>query len=173
MANHRADPPGLRGHRHRIDDVCFRQIPDAGRHVGSPAAHPANSLFRFHGAGQGHDAIGPGPQPDHAQLCLERIADVSFLIHQKISGDLARNYPIAYFNINDWYRSRTGERLKTGTIYSEARPIWVAYLSLGLMDDRRLCLFLLATREKRARITPNASGVLFSNSRYCCFGRGH
>jgi ABC transport system ATP-binding/permease protein len=62
----------------------------------------------------------------------ERIADVSFLIHQRISGDLARNYPIAYFNINDWYRSRTGERLKTGTFYSETRPIWVAYLLLLL-----------------------------------------
>jgi ABC transport system ATP-binding/permease protein len=62
----------------------------------------------------------------------ERISDVSFLIDQKISGDLARTYPIAYLNINDWYRSRTGERLKTGIIYSDARPIWVAYLSLVL-----------------------------------------
>ncbi len=61
----------------------------------------------------------------------QRIADVSFLIHQKISGDLARNFPIAYFNLNDYYRSRTGERLKTGTVYSDARPLWVAYLSLG------------------------------------------
>jgi ABC-type multidrug transport system ATPase subunit len=62
----------------------------------------------------------------------ERISDVSFLIDQKISGDLARTYPIAYLNINDWYRSRTGERLKTGVVYSDARPIWVAYLSLFL-----------------------------------------
>ncbi len=62
----------------------------------------------------------------------ERIADVSFLINQKISGDLARDFPIAYFNINDWHRSRTGERLKTGTIYSESRPVWVAFLSLIL-----------------------------------------
>jgi ABC transport system ATP-binding/permease protein len=61
----------------------------------------------------------------------QRIVDVSFLIHQKISGDLARSFPIAYFNLNDWYRSRTGERLKTGTVYSDARPLWVAYLSLG------------------------------------------
>ena len=61
----------------------------------------------------------------------QRIADVSFLIHQKISGDLARSFPIAYFNLNDYYRSRTGERLKTGTVYSDARPLWVAYLSLG------------------------------------------
>jgi ABC transport system ATP-binding/permease protein len=62
----------------------------------------------------------------------QRIADVSFLIDQKISGELARDYPIAYFNINEWYRSITGERLKTGTIYTETRPIWVAYLSLVL-----------------------------------------
>jgi ABC transport system ATP-binding/permease protein len=60
----------------------------------------------------------------------ERISDVSFLINQKISGDLARDYPIAYFNINDWYRTRTGTRLKTGTVYGDPRPIWVACLSL-------------------------------------------
>ena len=65
-------------------------------------------------------------------FAAERIADVSFLIDQKISGDLARNYPIAYFNMNDWYRSRTGNRLKTGTIFSESRPIWIAYSSLIL-----------------------------------------
>jgi ABC-type multidrug transport system ATPase subunit/pSer/pThr/pTyr-binding forkhead associated (FHA) protein len=62
----------------------------------------------------------------------QRIADVSFLIGQKISGDLARNFPTSYFNINDWHRSRTGERLKTGTIYTETRPLWVAYLSLAI-----------------------------------------
>ena len=62
----------------------------------------------------------------------ERIADVSFLIDRKISGELARDYPIAYFNINEWYRSKTGERLKTGTVYRESRPIWFAYLSLVL-----------------------------------------
>jgi hypothetical protein len=62
----------------------------------------------------------------------ERIADVSFLIDRKISGELARDYPIAYFNINEWYRSKAGERLKTGTVYRESRPIWFAYLSLVL-----------------------------------------
>src|SRR6516162_3547302 len=60
----------------------------------------------------------------------QRIADESFLLGQKISGDLARNFPTSYFNINDWYRSRTGERLKTGIIYTETRPLWIAYLSL-------------------------------------------
>lgn len=62
----------------------------------------------------------------------ERIADVSFLIDKKISGELAHDYSKAYFNINDWYRSRTGERLKTGTVYTDTRPLWVAYLSLIL-----------------------------------------
>jgi ABC transport system ATP-binding/permease protein len=62
----------------------------------------------------------------------ERIAEVSFLINQKISGELAHEYSKAYFNINDWYRSRTGERLKTGVVYTDTRPLWVAYLSLIL-----------------------------------------
>jgi ABC transport system ATP-binding/permease protein len=62
----------------------------------------------------------------------ERIADVSFLVDRRISGELAREYSKAYFNINDWYRSRTGERLKTGTVFTYTRPLWVAYLSLIL-----------------------------------------
>ena len=62
----------------------------------------------------------------------ERIADVSFLLDKKISGELAHDYSKAYFNINDWYRSRTGERLKTGMVYTDTRPLWVAYLSLIL-----------------------------------------
>jgi ABC-type multidrug transport system ATPase subunit/pSer/pThr/pTyr-binding forkhead associated (FHA) protein len=62
----------------------------------------------------------------------QRIADESFLIGQTISGDLARDFPTSYFNINDWWRSRTGERLRTGTVYTEIRPLWVAYLNLVL-----------------------------------------
>jgi ABC-type multidrug transport system ATPase subunit len=62
----------------------------------------------------------------------ERIADVSFLLNKKMSGDLAHEYSKAYFNINDWYRSRTGERLKTGMVYTETRPLWVASISLIL-----------------------------------------
>ena len=62
----------------------------------------------------------------------ERIADVSFLVDRKISGELAREYSKAYFNINDWYRSRTGERLKTGMVFTNTRLLWVAYLSLIL-----------------------------------------
>jgi ABC transport system ATP-binding/permease protein len=80
----------------------------------------------------------------------ERIADVSFLIHQRISGELARDYPIAYFNVNDWYRSRTGERLKTGTVYSDARPIWVAYLALGLWTIAGfVCSYWLLGKKER------------------------
>jgi ABC-type multidrug transport system ATPase subunit len=62
----------------------------------------------------------------------ERIADVSFLVDRKISGELAREYSKAYFNINNWYRSRTGERLKTGMVFTDTRLLWVAYLSLIL-----------------------------------------
>jgi ABC transport system ATP-binding/permease protein len=62
----------------------------------------------------------------------ERIADVSFLLNQKISGDLVHEYSKAYFNLNDWYRSKTGDRLKTGMVYTETRPLWVACLSLTL-----------------------------------------
>lgn len=62
----------------------------------------------------------------------ERIADVSFLLDQKITGDLMSDYRTPYWNINNWYRSWTGERLKTGTVYTDTRPLWVAYLSLIL-----------------------------------------
>jgi ABC transport system ATP-binding/permease protein len=80
----------------------------------------------------------------------ERIADVSFLINQKISGELARDYPIAYFNINEWYRSITGERLKTGTIYTETRPIWVAYGSLVLwIIGGFICSYSLLGEKER------------------------
>jgi ABC-type multidrug transport system ATPase subunit len=80
----------------------------------------------------------------------QRIADVSFLINQKISGALARDYPIAYFNINDWVRSRTGERLKTGTLYGETRPIWVACASLLLwMIGGYICSYWFLGRKER------------------------
>jgi len=60
----------------------------------------------------------------------ERIADVSFLLNQKITGDLIGEYHTPYWNIYDWYQSRTGQSLKNGAIYTETRPLWVAYLSL-------------------------------------------
>src|ERR1700730_15313855 len=83
-------------------------------------------------------------------FATQRITDVSFLINRKISGDLARDYPIAYFNINDWYRSRTGERLKTGTIFTETRPIWVSCLSLVLWTiGGFICSSWLLGRKER------------------------
>jgi hypothetical protein len=83
-------------------------------------------------------------------FATQRITDVSFLINRKISGDLARDYPIAYFNINDWYRSRTGERLKTGTTFTETRPIWVSCLSLVLWTiGGFICSSWLLGRKER------------------------
>jgi ABC transport system ATP-binding/permease protein len=62
----------------------------------------------------------------------ERIADVSFLVDQKITGKLITDYPTPYSNINDWYRSTTKQRLLNGSIYTKKRPLWFAYLSLIL-----------------------------------------
>jgi ABC transport system ATP-binding/permease protein len=62
----------------------------------------------------------------------ERIGDVSFLLNQKITGDLITGHLTAYSNINDWYRSTTGERLTNGMVYTDKRPLWMAYLSLAL-----------------------------------------
>jgi ABC transport system ATP-binding/permease protein len=60
----------------------------------------------------------------------ERIADVSFLLDQKVTGDLISEYHTPYWNINSWYQSRTNQTLKNGIIYTEKRPLWVAYLAL-------------------------------------------
>jgi len=61
--------------------------------------------------------------PPHLFFCnwtpafaTERIIDLSLLSGHKLSGELGRDYPIPYFNINDWHRSLTGERLRTGTV---------------------------------------------------------
>jgi ABC-type multidrug transport system ATPase subunit len=80
----------------------------------------------------------------------ERIADVSFLLDRKITGDLLFDYRTPYSNLNDWYRSKTGETLITGKIYTDQRPLWVGYLSLicwtlaGLMTS-----FLLLAQKER------------------------
>jgi hypothetical protein len=80
----------------------------------------------------------------------QRISDVSVLLDQKITGELTRNYPTAYFNINDWYRSRTGERITTGSIYTESRPLWVAYLTLLLWTiGGFICSYWLLSRKER------------------------
>jgi ABC-type multidrug transport system ATPase subunit/pSer/pThr/pTyr-binding forkhead associated (FHA) protein len=83
-------------------------------------------------------------------FAAERISDVSFLLDKKISGDLIRDYSIAYFNINDWYRSITGDRLKSGATYTETRPLWVAYLTLAIwtLGGFIASFWLLAQRER-------------------------
>jgi ABC-type transport system involved in multi-copper enzyme maturation permease subunit len=80
----------------------------------------------------------------------ERIADVSFLLDQKITGDLISEYHTPYWNIYDWYQSRTGQSLKNGTIYTETRPLWVAYLSLisWTLAAFAVSFWLLARKER-------------------------
>jgi ABC transport system ATP-binding/permease protein len=80
----------------------------------------------------------------------ERIADISFLLDQKITGDLISKYHTPYWNIYDWYQLRTGESLKNGTIYTETRPLWVAYLSLISWTLAAFVVsFWLLTRKER------------------------
>jgi ABC transport system ATP-binding/permease protein len=80
----------------------------------------------------------------------ERIADVSFLLNQKITGDLISEYHTPYWNIYDWHQSRTGQSLKNGAIYTEERPLWVAYLSLisWTLAAFAASFWLLARKER-------------------------
>ncbi|MBV8216190.1 MAG: FHA domain-containing protein [Verrucomicrobia bacterium] len=80
----------------------------------------------------------------------ERISDVSFLLRRKITGDLITGHLTAYSNINDWYRSKTGERLTNGMIYTDKRPLWMAYLSLVLwtVGGFLTSVWLLARKER-------------------------
>ena len=81
----------------------------------------------------------------------ERISDVSFLLRRKITGDLITGHLTAYSNINDWYRSKTGERLTNGMVYTDKRPLWTAYLSLGLWTvGGFLASVLLLARKERS-----------------------
>jgi ABC-2 type transporter len=50
-------------------------------------------------------------------FATERIIELSLLTGNKISGDLVMQYPRAYFNIGEWHRNLTGERLYTSTVY--------------------------------------------------------
>jgi ABC transport system ATP-binding/permease protein len=80
----------------------------------------------------------------------ERISDVSFLLAQKITGDLIDSYRIPYWNINKWYRSTSGTNLRSGTIYTQERPIWVGYLSLISWTVAAFAAsFCLLTRKER------------------------
>jgi ABC transport system ATP-binding/permease protein len=80
----------------------------------------------------------------------ERISDVSFLFDRRITGDLITGHLTAYSNINDWFRSKTGERLNNGMVYTDKRPLWVAYLSLGLwaVGGFLMSVWLLARKER-------------------------
>ena len=83
-------------------------------------------------------------------FAAQRITDVSFLIDQKITGDLVRIYPSAYLNINEWYRSQTGKRLQTGAVFTEMRPIWVACFSLLLWTiGGFVCSYWLLGRKEQ------------------------
>jgi hypothetical protein len=65
-------------------------------------------------------------------FAAERISDTSLLLNQKLGGDLTAKYRLAYDNLNQFNRSVTGERLKTGQVYTNTRPLIVGYLSLLL-----------------------------------------
>jgi ABC transport system ATP-binding/permease protein len=83
-------------------------------------------------------------------FAAERIFDTSLLLNQRLTGQFPQDYPLPYYNINAWYRSITGERLKAGTTYLEARPIWIGYLSLTLWTIAGFgaCFILLGRRER-------------------------
>ena len=80
----------------------------------------------------------------------ERISDVSFLLRRKITGDLITGHLTAYSNVNEWYRSKTGERLSNGMIYTDKRPLWMAYLSLVFwtVGGFLTSVWLLAPKER-------------------------
>jgi ABC transport system ATP-binding/permease protein len=65
-------------------------------------------------------------------FAAERISDTSLLLNQKLGGDVTAKYRLPYDNLNQFSRSITGERLKTGEIYTNTRPLFVGYLSLLL-----------------------------------------
>jgi ABC transport system ATP-binding/permease protein len=65
-------------------------------------------------------------------FAAERISDTSSLFNQKIGGDVTSKYNIPYDNLNQFNRSISGQRLKTGQIYTNTRPLMVGYLSLFL-----------------------------------------
>jgi ABC-type multidrug transport system ATPase subunit/pSer/pThr/pTyr-binding forkhead associated (FHA) protein len=83
-------------------------------------------------------------------FAAQRISDIGLLLDRKISGALAQDYPIAYYNINDWYRSITGERLKSGSTFAETRPLWIAYLTLAAWTFAGFVgSFLMLSRRER------------------------
>jgi ABC-type multidrug transport system ATPase subunit/pSer/pThr/pTyr-binding forkhead associated (FHA) protein len=68
-------------------------------------------------------------------FAAERISDTSLLLNQKLTGETTTKYRLPYDNLNQFYRSLTHERLKTGQIYTTTRPLFVGYLSLILWSS--------------------------------------
>ena len=65
-------------------------------------------------------------------FAAERISDESLLLNRRIAGDVSEKYDRPYDNLNQYNRGATGQRFKTGQTYTDARPLWVGYLSLFL-----------------------------------------
>jgi ABC transport system ATP-binding/permease protein len=66
-------------------------------------------------------------------FAAERISDTSFLLNQHLTGEVIRQYPTPYDNLNQFHRTISGgQRLKSGEVYSNTRPLIVGYLSLVL-----------------------------------------
>jgi ABC-type multidrug transport system ATPase subunit/pSer/pThr/pTyr-binding forkhead associated (FHA) protein len=65
-------------------------------------------------------------------FAAERISDESILLNQQIARDVSEKFDRPYDNLNQYYRAATGQRFKTGQIYSDTRPLWVGYLNLFL-----------------------------------------
>jgi ABC-type multidrug transport system ATPase subunit/pSer/pThr/pTyr-binding forkhead associated (FHA) protein len=65
-------------------------------------------------------------------FAAERISDESLLLNRRIAGDVSEKYDRPYDNLNQYNRVATGQRFKTGQTYTDARPLWVGYLSLFL-----------------------------------------
>ena len=65
-------------------------------------------------------------------FAAERISDESLLLNRRIAGDVSEKYDRPYDNLNQYNRAATGQRFKTGQTYTDARPLWVGYLSLFL-----------------------------------------
>lgn len=85
-------------------------------------------------------------------FAYQRIVDASFLLNQKITGDFIAIYRTAFWNLSDWYRSLTGERLLTGMIFTDTRPIWLGYFVLTCWIFGGCCgCYIILARKERVR----------------------
>jgi ABC transport system ATP-binding/permease protein len=65
-------------------------------------------------------------------FAAERISDESILLNQQIARDVSEKFDRPYDNLNQYNRTTTGQRFKTGQTYTDTRPLWVGYFSLFL-----------------------------------------